>query len=217
MSELTPDLLLRAYSAGIFPMGETREDPTLYWVEPDKRGIIELDAFHLPRRLARTVRNGPFEVDCDRDFAAVIAGCAAPRPGHPESWINRTIVELYGTLFEQGHVHTVECRLGGELVGGLYGVSIGAAFFGESMFGTARDASKVALAHLVARLIRGGYALLDCQFVTDHLRQFGTIDLPRAAYRRRLAAAVSGSATFYRELGGSDVCATLAQATTQTS
>lgn len=217
MTRLTPDMLLRAYCTGIFPMGETREDPTLYWVDPDERAIIELDRFHLPRRLARTVRSDAFEVSCDRDFRAVIEACAAPRPRQRQSWINRPIIELYSALFERGFAHSVECRVGGELVGGLYGVSINGAFFGESMFSSVRDASKVALVHLVARLLKGGYRLLDCQFMTDHLRQFGTVEIGRQEYRRRLTDALAAPATFYLDVGGAEACETLAQATTHTS
>jgi leucyl/phenylalanyl-tRNA--protein transferase len=217
MSRLTPDMLLRAYCTGIFPMGETREDPTLYWVDPDERAIIELDRFHLPRRLARTVRNGPFEVSCDRAFRQVIEACAAPRPRQRQSWINQPIVELYTALYARGFAHSVECRIGSQLVGGLYGVAINGAFFGESMFSRMRDASKVALVHLAARLLKGGYRLLDCQFMTEHLRQFGTVEIGRAAYRTRLAEALATPATFYLEMDGAEACAILAQATTQMS
>jgi leucyl/phenylalanyl-tRNA--protein transferase len=217
MSRLTPDMLLRAYCTGIFPMGETREDPTLYWVDPDQRAIIEPQRFHLPHRLARTVRNGPFAVSCDADFRGTIEACAAPRPRQRQSWINEPIVELYTALFERGFAHSVECRIGSELVGGLYGVSINGAFFGESMFSRVRDASKVALVHLAARLLKGGYRLLDCQFMTDHLRQFGTVEIGRAEYRARLAQALATPATFYLEMGGVEACETLAQDTTQIS
>jgi leucyl/phenylalanyl-tRNA--protein transferase len=217
MSHLTPDMLLRAYCTGIFPMGETREDPTLYWVDPDERAIIELERFHLPRRLARTVRHGAFEVSCDRDFRGVMQACAAPRPRQRQSWINEPIIELYTSLFERGFAHSVECRIGDELVGGLYGVAINGAFFGESMFSRARDASKVALVHLVARLIKGGYRLLDCQFMTDHLRQFGTIEIGRNDYRQRLSEALAKPATFYLELDGAEACAMVAHPTSQMS
>lgn len=195
--EITPTLLLRAYAAGIFPMSEGADDPEIYWVEPRLRGIIEPDDFHLPRRLARTVRSGRYEVTADHDFDAVIAGCAAARDGRETTWINRTIRELYGALFGAGYCHTIECRLAGELVGGLFGVSLGRVFFGESMFSTASDASKVALVHLVARLKAGGYLLLDTQFLTAHLQQFGTIEIPRADYLERLAEALAATANFY--------------------
>ena len=188
--EITPEILLKAYAAGIFPMAEDADDPTLYWVEPKARGLLPLDGFHVPRRLARTVRADCFEVRVDRDFDRVIAGCASPREGRDRTWINGRIRALYGRLFDEGHCHTVEVYLGDRLVGGLYGVSLGGAFFGESMFHEVRDASKVALVHLVARLRACGYRLLDAQFTTDHLAQFGVVEVPRALYRRRLADAV---------------------------
>ncbi|WP_430911169.1 leucyl/phenylalanyl-tRNA--protein transferase [Methylobacterium sp. sgz302541] len=191
--EITPEILLKAYAAGIFPMAEDADDPALYWVEPRARGVLPLDGFVVPRRLARTVRSDVFEVRSDTDFDAVIAGCAAPRRDSARTWINDRIRDLYGALFDQGHAHTIEVYAGEprRLVGGLYGVSMGAAFFGESMFHEVRDASKVALVHLVARLRRGGYRLADTQFVTDHLAQFGAEALPRHVYRRRLAEALA--------------------------
>jgi len=195
--QITPDVLLKAYAAGIFPMAESAEDPRLYWVEPERRGIIPLDAFHLPRRLARTVRQERFEIRVDSDFEGVIGGCAAPGPGRRKTWISRRIRELYGALFRLGHCHTVEAWDEGRLVGGLYGVKLGAAFFGESMFARERDASKVALVYLVARLRAGGFALLDTQFMTEHLAQFGTVELPRRDYARLLEQAVRREATFY--------------------
>ena len=216
MLEITPDLLLQAYRIGVFPMGERRDDPRLYWLDPRLRAVLPLDGFHLPKRLARTVRRGPFEVTADTAFSATMRACAEPRPGHPESWINEPILELYGELFARGHAHSVECRLDGHLVGGLYGVSVGAAFFGESMFSRERDASKVALVHLVARLIKGGFRLLDCQFMTEHLRSFGAVEVPRDDFRALLANAVERTATFHRDLGGSDPCA-IVQASTRTS
>ena len=192
--DLTPDVLLKAYACGIFPMAETAEDPALYWVEPDKRGIIPLDGFHIPARLARTVRNTTFTVTCDRDFSAVIDGCAAPGPKRARTWINARIRQLYGDLFDVRHCHTVEVYDGEALVGGLYGVRLGRAFFGESMFHLARDASKIALVHLVARMKAGGYQLLDTQFLTDHLTTFGAIEVPRARYHRMLTAALQDDA-----------------------
>jgi len=188
--DLTPDVLLKAYACGIFPMAETADDPALYWIEPEKRGLIPLDGFHIPSRLARTVRTTPFGVVCDRDFDAVIDGCAAPGPKRARTWINSRIRTLYGGLFDIGHCHTVEVYDGEALVGGLYGVSLGRAFFGESMFHRARDASKIALVHLVARLKAGGYELLDTQFLTDHLQIFGANEVPRARYHRMLTAAI---------------------------
>lgn len=195
---LDPDLLLRAYAGGIFPMAESADDPELFWVEPDKRGVLPLDGFHLARRLARTVRSEHFTVTCDTDFDAVIDGCAAPAPGREGTWINAEIRRLYGELFRRGHVHTVEVRRDGRLAGGLYGVRIGGAFFGESMFSRETDASKVALVHLVARLKVGGFVLLDAQFITAHLARFGAIEIPRRAYRTRLAAALPVAADFHR-------------------
>ena len=196
MMEITPKVLLKAYSCGVFPMAESADDPTLYWIEPQSRGILPLDAVHVPRRLARTIRADSFEVRIDSDFDAVIDGCAASRVDRPSTWINTRIRQLYGALFRQGHCHTVETWSQGRLVGGLYGVSLGSAFFGESMFSTERDASKVALVHLVARLIFGGYTLLDTQFVTDHLRQFGTVDLKKAEFHEALERAVASRGDF---------------------
>ena len=188
--EITPELLLRAYRVGLFPMAESRRGNRLYWLDPEFRGVLPLERFHLPRRLLRTVLRGPYQVTVDQDFQAVIAGCAAASPGREETWINRDIERLFGDLHHAGLAHSVECWSGGALVGGLYGVSLGAAFFGESMFSTMRDASKVALVHLVARLRLGGYRLLDTQFVTSHLTQFGTEEVPRERYKALLAAAV---------------------------
>jgi leucyl/phenylalanyl-tRNA--protein transferase len=188
--EITPELMLRAYRAGLFPMAETRRGERLYWLDPELRGVLPLDGFHLPRRLLRTVMSGLFQVSGDRDFAATIAGCAAPVPGREDTWINPEIERLFATLHHQGHAHSVEVWQQGVLVGGLYGVALGGAFFGESMFSRARDASKVALVHLVARLRLGGFTLLDTQFLTSHLAQFGCLELPRAEYKKRLAEAV---------------------------
>ncbi|MCX7383501.1 MAG: leucyl/phenylalanyl-tRNA--protein transferase [Alphaproteobacteria bacterium] len=185
-TKVTPELLLRAYQSGYFPMAETRGSAELFWLNPEQRGILPLDAFHLPRRLRRTVLSGHYAVTADTDFAATIDGCAAPRPGHSETWINPEIRRLYLELHRMGCAHSVECRLDGALVGGLYGVAIGGAFFGESMFSVARDASKVALVHLVARLKAGGFRLLDTQFLTGHLTQFGAIEIPRADYQAHL-------------------------------
>ena len=195
--EFTADALLACYRRGVFPMGEARDDDRLFLVDPPERGVIPLDRFHLPRRLARTVRADRFAVGVDLAFDEVVARCAAPGPGREDSWINAPVRRLYGDLHRRGFAHSVECRADGELAGGLYGVSIGGAFFGESMFSRATDASKVALAHLVARLRAGGYALLDAQFQTEHLAQFGTGEITRADYRRRLAAALRLPADFY--------------------
>jgi leucyl/phenylalanyl-tRNA--protein transferase len=188
--EITSTMLLQAYGIGMFPMARSRDDPRLIWLSPKQRGILPLDAFHLPRRLLRTVRSDLFEVTCDQDFPGVIAGCATPAPSREDTWINSEIVRLFGELFSVGHVHTVECRVHGQLVGGLYGVSLGGAFFGESMFSFATDASKVALVHLVARLRLGGFVLLDTQFITGHLMRFGAREIPRDDYKARLADAL---------------------------
>lgn len=198
---ITPSMLLRAYACGIFPMADSADDPTLYWIEPQMRGVLPLDDFHVPRRLARTVRSGRFEVRFDSDFAGIIEGCAAPGRGRRLTWINAPIRHLYGELFRKGHVHTVETWREGALVGGLYGVKLGAAFFGESMFARERDASKVALVHLVTALRAGGFTLLDTQFLTEHLKQFGAIEIPRDHYVRLLDDAVGRTASFPAEGG----------------
>jgi len=192
--KLTPEILLRAYAEGLFPMAERRGDPTLYWVSPEKRGIIPLDGFHVPRRLARTVRGGAFTVTADQVFRDVMQACAAPVPGRPESWINDEILRLYTALHAGGHAHSIECWRNGELAGGLYGVRLGAAFFGESMFSRQRDASKVALVHLVERLKCGGFVLLDTQFITAHLARFGAIEISRERYLRKLHEALNREA-----------------------
>jgi leucyl/phenylalanyl-tRNA--protein transferase len=191
---LTPEILLRAYAEGLFPMAERRGDPTLYWVSPEKRGIIPLNFFHVPHRLARTVRSGRFTVTADRAFPEVMMACAAPAPGREETWINSEILRLYTALHAGGHAHSIECWQAGKLVGGLYGVRLGAAFFGESMFSLARDASKVALVHLVDGLRRGGFVLLDTQFITPHLARFGAIEIPREQYLTKLGDALNREA-----------------------
>lgn len=196
--EITPQVLLKAYSCGIFPMAESADDPALYWIEPQHRGLLPLDAIHVPRRLARTVREAPYEIRIDTDYEGVIDGCAAPRAGRRSTWINTRIRELYRALYNLGHCHTVEAWHEGRLVGGLYGVAMGSAFFGESMFSTERDASKIALVHLSARLIHGGFRLLDTQFVTEHLRQFGTIEVDREEFHRRLDDALHHRGDFMR-------------------
>jgi len=194
--EITPEVLLKAYACGIFPMAESADDPALYWIEPDMRGIIPLEGFHVPARLARTVRSTNWTVHVDRDFDAVIEGCAEPKQDRARTWINARIRRIYRALFEHGHCHTVEVYDGNKLIGGLYGVSRGRAFFGESMFHRARDASKIALVHLVARLRAGGYRLLDTQYVTDHLRTFGAVEVPKRRYHRLLEEALTGEADF---------------------
>ncbi|NGX97197.1 MAG: leucyl/phenylalanyl-tRNA--protein transferase [Candidatus Afipia apatlaquensis] len=216
-SEITPSVLLRAYACGIFPMSESADDPTIFWVEPEKRGLIPLDGFRVTSRLARTVRSDVFRVTVNAAFKQTIAGCAAPQPGRDDTWINGRIRDLYTSLHEIGHCHSVEAWQGDRLVGGLYGVSLGRAFFGESMFHIERDASKVALVHLVARLIAGGFVLLDTQFVTDHLRTFGAVEVPRRRYRTMLDDAVTGQADFFalpvsRPVTGAEALACLTQA-----
>jgi leucyl/phenylalanyl-tRNA--protein transferase len=196
--EITPDLMLRAYRAGLFPMAETRRGDRLYWLDPELRGVLPLDRFHLSRRLRRTVLSGDFTVTTNRDFPGVIAACAAPAEGREDTWINPEIERLFGALHRMGHAHSVEVWLtsagGPALVGGLYGVALGGAFFGESMFSRSRDASKVALVHLVARLRLFGFTLLDAQFQTTHLAQFGCHEVPRQAYKRLLSEAVEEQA-----------------------
>lgn len=194
--EITPQVLLKAYACGIFPMAESADDPALYWIEPQQRGILPLGRVHIPRRLARTVRQGAFDLRVDSDFEGVISGCAASRPGRRTTWINPKIRALYRDLHDSGYCHTVEAWRGGRLVGGLYGVALHGAFFGESMFSTERDASKVALVYLCARLIRGGFSLLDTQFVTDHLKQFGAIEVERPEFHLRLERALAHDADF---------------------
>ncbi|NNF80042.1 MAG: leucyl/phenylalanyl-tRNA--protein transferase [Rhizobiales bacterium] len=196
MSTITPQILLKAYAAGIFPMAESADDPSLYWIDPDQRGIIPLDRFHLPKRLRRTVLAEPFKVTADTAFAETLAACAEERPDRKTTWINTRIMALYNQLFRMGFCHSIECWKDGDLVGGLYGVSIGGAFFGESMFSRERDASKVALVHLVARLNAGGYKLLDTQFVTDHLSTFGAHEVDREAYHQLLEGALGVEGEF---------------------
>ena len=199
--DITAEMLLNAYCNGVFPMARTRDSAEIMWMHPQHRGILPLDGFHLSRRLYRTVKAGKFEISCDRDFDAVIAGCAAPGPDRDNTWINAWIVRTYRELFDVGFVHTVECRLDGQLVGGLYGVHIGSVVFGESMFSVVTDASKVALVHLVARLRLGGFSLLDTQWITAHLSQFGAIEIPRRQYERQLDAAIRVKAIFPTDPG----------------
>ena len=183
-----PDELLQCYATGVFPMGEARDDPRIFLVDPEQRGVIPLDGFHIPTRLRRTIRSDPFEVRVDSAFGATLDACAAPGPGREDSWINAPIRRLYMELNARGNAHSVECWRDERLVGGLYGVTLGGAFFGESMFSRERDASKVALVHLVGRLKRGGWRLLDAQFLTGHLSQFGAVETPQAHYLERLNA-----------------------------
>ncbi|CAA7617852.1 Leucyl/phenylalanyl-tRNA--protein transferase [Magnetospirillum sp. LM-5] len=196
---LTPELLLRAYAMGVFPMAKAREDRRVYWVDPDERGILPLPDFHVPRSLKKVLRKAPFEIKVDTAFQAVMEGCAESKPGRDKTWINDEILAQFCLLHHLGLAHSVECWRGGELVGGLYGLALGAAFFGESMFSRTTDASKVALVDLVARLKQGGYVLLDTQFITDHLVRFGAVEIPREDYLAMLAAAMSMPAQFSRE------------------
>ncbi len=195
--EITPQVLLKAYACGLFPMAESAEDAGLFWLEPEHRGVLPLDKFHIPKRLRRTIRSDLFEIRVSTDFDAVIDCCAASVPDRPKTWINKEIRRLYGELFEMGHCQTIEAWQNGQLVGGLYGVNLNGAFFGESMFTRATDASKVCLAHLVARMIAGRYHLLDTQFVTDHLSRFGTIEVSREIYNGELAKALQLNSDFF--------------------
>lgn len=200
-AEVTADLVLRAYRHGLFPMAEGRAGDKLFWLDPVKRGVLPLDGFHLSRRLLRTVLSDTYRVTADENFAGTIAGCATPLPDRADTWINPQIERLFTELHRMGHAHSVETWQGGTLVGGLYGVALGGVFFGESMFSFARDASKVALVHLVARLRLGGFRLLDTQFVTSHLAQFGAEEIPRDTYRQQLTDAVDLPARWLADPG----------------
>ncbi|MEE9380366.1 MAG: leucyl/phenylalanyl-tRNA--protein transferase [Hyphomonadaceae bacterium] len=192
-----PHELLECYRRGVFPMAESQDDPDLYLIDPDTRGVLPLKTFHIPTRLKKTVRHASFTVRIDTAFSQVMEACAEPGPGRENTWINPAILNLYSSLHRDGHAHSVECWNGEQLVGGLYGVSIGGAFFGESMFSRANDSSKIALVHLVARLLEGGYALLDAQFHNQHLEQFGLVEISRDAFRAKLADALDVEADFY--------------------
>lgn len=215
-SEFTADDLLACYSAGVFPMADSRDDERIFLVDPDTRGVVPLRGFHAPSRLARTVRRGRFQIRTDTAFEAVVSACAESRPGRSETWINRPIQALYGELYQRGSAHSIECWDADRIVGGLYGVALGGAFFGESMFSVERDASKIALVHLVARLLEGGFVLLDAQFLTEHLAQFGARSISRAEYRSQLEAALRRPADFYRMPAYADGAAAL-HAITQAS
>ena len=197
MSTITPEILLEAYAAGIFPMAKSEDDPELFWVFPDHRGILPLNRFHVPKRLMRTIRAERFTIKIDTSFEQVIKACAAQRTDRPTTWINQPILDLYTQLYKMGHCHSIEAWYDGELAGGLYGISLGSAFFGESMFTYKTDASKITLVYLVARLIHGNFNLLDTQFVTDHLKRFGTIEIVREDYLFRLAQALETQGDFY--------------------
>jgi leucyl/phenylalanyl-tRNA--protein transferase len=216
-SRLTPEMLVRAYAAGIFPMAETRDDPTVYWIDPDERGILPFDSFHVPRSLRKTVRRGLFEVRIDTAFRAVIEACAEPAPGRRDTWINSPILDAYTALHELGITHSVECWQDGDLVGGLYGVALGGVFFGESMFSRRTDASKVALVHLVGRLRADGFRLLDIQFLTEHLAHFGAITVTRGAYLALLDEALDLAVSFRPEPLSHLELEAFLQSTTQTS
>ena len=213
--KLTPELMLRAYATGIFPMAESRDDANIFWVDPQVRGIMPLATFHVPRRLKKTIRSG-FDIRLDTAFADVLRLCGEEGNVRPETWINGTIENAVLGLFEMGFAHSIETWKDGKLVGGLYGIALGGAFFGESMFSRETDASKVALVHLVARLRKGGFRLLDTQFVTRHLSQFGAVEIHRSGYRQLLSSALDVQATFYSELDGAEFEEFL-QSTTQTS
>lgn len=191
------DLLLKAYASGVFPMAESAADPEVFWVRPETRGVIPLEGFHIPKSLAKTIRKGRFLVTVDQAFGSVIDGCAEAREERRNTWINGPIREAYVELYRRGHCHSVEAWQDGRLVGGLYGVSLGRAFFGESMFSRERDASKVCLVRLVERLIERRFVLLDTQFTTEHLKRFGAVDVPRRKYERLLEEALAGEASFY--------------------
>lgn len=213
--EITPDILLRAYSIGLFPMAESAEDPNLFWVEPELRGIFPLDRLNISKSLAKTVRQDRFEIRVDHDFDAVIDACAAHYEGRDKTWINARIRSLYRQLFDMGRVHTVEAWSEDQLAGGLYGVHLGAAFFGESMFHRKTDASKVALVHLAARLAKGGFRLLDAQFLTPHLASLGAIETTKDTYRRMLSHALAREGDFWcwpkgRNVLGAEALAALA-------
>lgn len=217
---LTPQIVLDAYSKGLFPMAENRRDKQLFWIDPEVRGILPLDNFHIPRSLKKKIRNNPFEVRFDHNFAAVIRACAQQKPKRRETWINDEIIELYTKLFCMRHAHSVECWQEEKLVGGLYGISIGGAFFGESMFSSERDSSKIALVHLVARLNLAGFTLLDTQFITDHLKQFGAIEISRVEYHKILSGALNLNVGFHLEVSSDaeeGVLRRILQSKTQTS
>jgi leucyl/phenylalanyl-tRNA---protein transferase len=216
MMPLTADIILNAYANGVFPMSDDRNDPELFWVDPEQRGIFPLEAFHVPRSLAKTIRKMPFNVTVDQDFGQVMRECAKATNERDTTWINQTILELYAELHDRGYAHSVECWHEGKLAGGLYGVSFAGVFCGESMFTRVTDASKIALTYLVARLKHGGFTLLDAQFMTDHLAKFGAIEIDRADYHRRLGKALKVKSNFYSLPVDSSGSAIL-QSITQTS
>ncbi|MEO1020558.1 MAG: leucyl/phenylalanyl-tRNA--protein transferase [Pseudomonadota bacterium] len=196
MLVLTPELLLCAYGIGMFPMANDRNDPTVHWIDPIRRGVLPLPSLHVPRRLRKTVRRRPYELKVNAAFARVIQTCAEPTPERPRTWLNEDLIRVYVQLHHRGHAHSVECWQDDKLVGGLYGISMGSAFFGESMFSRERDASKIALVELAARLTNAGFILFDTQFVTDHLKQFGAREMPRPHYRQLLDQALMQERVF---------------------
>ena len=200
---LTPELLLEAYAQGLFPMAYNAQSPYVHWICPEERGQLSITEMHIPRRLLKTVRNAPYDIKINADFEGVIRGCAEARSDRPETWINGSIMKAFMQLHQKGFAHSVECWHGGKLVGGLYGLALGSAFFGESMFSRSRDASKIALVHLAARLWKGGFTLLDTQFVNDHLKQFGVYEIPYKQYKIRLKNALEKDADFL--LHGTDL------------
>ncbi len=214
--KITPDIVLKAYATGVFPMSDGRDDLKIFWVDPENRGILPLDNFHLPRRMHRIVRTDQFQIRTDTAFTEVMDACAAPASGRWTTWINHEIQELFLDLHERGFAHCVETWANDELAGGLYGIALGGAFFGESMFSRRNNASKVALVHLVGRLKLGGFILLDTQFITNHLIQFGAVEITRAAYHSRLASALSVVGDFNLS-GKSLTSATVLQSITQMS
>ncbi len=217
MEMIDPDILLRAYAYGVFPMGGSAASDKLYWVDPEERGVLPLEGFHIPKRLQRTVRRDPFVVTVDTCFRRVMEACATETDERKGTWINEAILDAYTILHERGAAHSVECWQGDDLVGGLYGVSLGRAYFGESMFSRVRDASKVALVHLVGRLIAGGFTLLDTQFVTEHLAQFGAVEIPRDIYKALLNDALQGEPGDFYSLGEAVSGSTILQSISQTS
>jgi len=209
--KLSPETLVRAYAAGVFPMSEARDDPTIFWVDPEMRGVIPLDGLHISKSLRKVLRRGAFTITADQAFHRVIEACAQPRPGHDDkegdpggTWINDEIIRAYVEMFELGLAHSIECWQDGELVGGLYGISLRGAFMGESMFSTRTSASKVALVHLVARLRLGGFALLDTQFITEHLSTMGAVEISGWEYIERLQSALSIDGQFPGGMTGND-------------
>jgi len=218
MTELTSDLILKAYAYGVFPMAKSREDQTVFWVQPKLRGILPLDAFHIPRSLRKTLRQGKFTVTIDTAFGEVMDGCAETTLVRPDTWINDAIVKLFTELYEAGVGHSVEVWRDGRLVGGLYGLAMGGAFFGESMFSRETDSSKVALCHLMGMLQAGGFTLLDTQFITEHLKRFGAIEITQSEYLAKLSEALTHSGRFGPILSQPDLEALLfSQRNTQTS